>query len=237
MPLASLLALASSFMVAVKSSAMLLNSATPPFIAIAVSANAPRPAIIATKPIPPEPMIRDPTTAITPSIPTRAINNTDKAPTLDKALSMSLMLAKTHTNSRKTSPNAANDTMPRIAAPAVRLIALRTARTPTMTANSPAIAAAPARAAGTFVTVFARRMIMPANMPITTVKATIDPIGILPVFSPFRLLIIRANTPISNARAPADAARSFILIKDKATTEAAIIAIATAIIMIAPLTF
>ena len=224
-------------MVAVKSSAILLNSATPPFIAKAVSANAPSPAIIAAKPIPPEPMIRDPTTAITPSIPTRAINNTDKAPTLDKALSMSLMLAKTHTNSRKTSPNAAKANIPIVAGPISRLITPSIASTPAITSKRPAIAPAPARTALASVTTCDSAAITPVRIRTTAPSAIIGFKEIAVPGIDLRLLIIRVNTPISNARAPADAARSFISIKDKATTEAAIIAIATAIIMIAPLTF
>ena len=216
---------------------MLLNSATPPFIAKAVSANVPRPVMIVSKAIPPEPMIRDPTTAITPSIPTRATNNADKAPTLDKAFSISLMLAKTHTNSRKTSPKVAKASIPIIAGTVSRLIDPSIASTPAITNKRAAIDPAPARTFFASVITCDSAAITPVRIRTTALSAII---GFREIAVPdinLRLLIIRANTPISNARAPADAARSFVSIKDKATTEAAIIAIATAIIIIAPLTF
>ena len=216
---------------------MLLNSDTPPFIAKAVSANVPRPVMIVSKAIPPEPMIRDPTTAITPSIPTRATNNADKAPTLDKALSTSLMLAKTHTNSRKTSPKVAKASIPIIAGPASILISPSIASTPTITSMRPAIDPAPARTFFASVTTYDSAAIIPVRIRTIPPSASNGPREIVAPDINLRLLIIRANTPISSAKAPADAARSFVSIKDKATTEAAIIAIATAIIIIAPLTF
>ena len=224
-------------MVAVRSSAILLNNATPPFIARAVSDNAPRPVTIAAMPIPPKPMIREPTTAITPSIPTRAANNADKATTLDKALLMSLILAKTHTNSRRTSPNAAKANIPVIAGTISRPITPSIASTPTITSMRPAIDPAPARTFFASVTTYDSAAIIPVRIRTIPPSASNGPREIVAPDINLRLLIIRANTPISSAKAPADAARSFVSIKDKATTEAAIIAIATAIIIIAPLTF
>ena len=155
---------------------MLLNNATPPFIARAVSDNAPRPVTMAAMPIPPKPMIREPTTAITPSIPTRAANNADKATTLDKALLMSLILAKTHTNSRRTSPNAAKANIPVIAGTISRPITPSIASTPTITSMRPAIDPAPARTFFASVTTYDSAVIIPLRIRTIPPSASNGPI-------------------------------------------------------------
>ena len=77
----------------------------------------------------------------------------------------------------------------------------------------------------------------PANAMMTPTIAMIGLTGSFCLLRPFILLIIRANAAIIIDIAPADEIRLFVSMKDSATIEAAITPMATAIIMIAPLTF
>ena len=77
----------------------------------------------------------------------------------------------------------------------------------------------------------------PVNAAIIPIIAIIGPTGTFSLPNPFRLLAIRENAAIIIVMAPAAAIRLVVSIKDRAATDAAMIPIAMAIIMMEPFTF
>ena len=77
----------------------------------------------------------------------------------------------------------------------------------------------------------------PVNTMMTPSRAIIGPTGTFSLPNLFMLLIISENATIIIVMAPAAVIRLVVSIKDRAATDAAIMPIAMAIIMIEPFTF